>query len=208
VRRVRVAQCSGINTTGTNDMSELTHAVRANAFETVRTFRFGEDVLYWEEDDARGYMAYADVRHVQLNPDITFATDRAQCVLRDVSGRMLTLTSHHFEGLGRFRNRAQTYAPLVRAVLQRVAADAPEAKFEAGSTTKLAMTLALATIFAILGTLMTLAISDLLSVGTGAVAVLCVLAVSGPVCWYVLQRGGTRTFDPSDPPAKLIGAPS
>jgi hypothetical protein len=187
-------------------MSELTHAVRANAFEKVRTYRFGEDVLYWEEDDARGYMAYADVRYVQLNPDITFATDRAQCVLRDVTGRMLTLTSHHFEGLGRFRNRAETYAPLVRAVLHRVATDAPEAKFEAGSTTKLAMALALATIFAILGVLMALSLADALTVETGAAAVVCVLAVLAPACWYVMQRGGTRTFDPTDPPAKLIAA--
>jgi len=187
-------------------MNELRHAVRANAFEKERTFRLGEEVLYWEEPGAGGRMAYADVREVQLNPDLKFATDRARCALRDRAGIVVTLTSHHFEGLGVYRDRTDTYTPLVRMLLRRVANAAPDARFVSGSTTKLAMVLALGSIFVILAALMVMALAGAASLQLGALIVVGALVVLAPVSWYVLSRCGTKPFDPTDPAPELIGS--
>lgn len=186
-------------------MSELRHSARANKFVKECTFQLGETALSWQLDGQQGRMAFADVREVTLNPDLTFASKQAQCVLRDASGREVTLTSHHFEGLGNFKDRSHTYTPLVRALLKRVAAAAPQAKFTSGSTTKLMMALALGFVFAVLFSLLIMAQLGVASFNNGVIIVVFVATVFAPAFWYAYKGGGTQTIDPANPPPKLIG---
>jgi hypothetical protein len=186
-------------------MSELRHAARANKFVKEATFKLGDTALAWQQDGQSGQIAYADVREVTLNPDLSLSSKQAQCVLRDSKGREVTLTSHHFEGLGNFKNRSATYTPFVRALLQRVAAASPGAKFTSGSTSKLMMALALAFIFAVLFSLLIMAQLGAASISNGVIIVVFVATVFAPAFWYAYKGGGTRIIDPADPPPKLIG---
>lgn len=186
-------------------MSELRHVARANKFVKECTFQLDDTALTWQQGGATGRMAFADVRSVTLNPDLTFASKQAQCVLRDAAGREVTLTSHHFESLGNFKDRSETYVPLVRALLKRVAAAAPHATFTSGSTTKLMMALALGFVFAVLFSLLIMAQLGVASFDNGVIVVVFVATVFAPAFWYAYKGGGTRTFDPADPPPKLIG---
>lgn len=187
-------------------MSELRHSARANKFVKDATFQLGERSLSWQQDGQSGQMAYADVREVTLNPDLTFSRTQSSCVLRDVRGREITLTSHHFESLGIFKSRMHTYSPFVRQMLQRVAEAAPDAKFTAGSTTKMIMALALGFIFAVLFGLLIMAQMGVASFANGALIVAFVATAFAPGLWYVTKGGGgARPFDPYDPPPELIG---
>jgi hypothetical protein len=188
------------------EMSELRHSARANKFVKDATFQLGERAVSWQQDGQSGQMAFADVREVTLNPELTLSRKQAQCVLRDSRGREITLTSHHFESLGVFKSRMDTYTPFVRKMLQQVAAAAPDAKFTLGSTTKMIMALALAFIFAVLFGLLIMAQMGVASFANGALIVAFVATAFAPGLWYIMRGGGgARPFDPYNPPADQIG---
>lgn len=75
---------------------------------------------------------YRNVRKVRL----AFAPGRLQTTrfLMDLRGETsrLIITNMHFEGIGQFEDRTETFFPLVRQVVAGVAAANPAARFSAG----------------------------------------------------------------------------
>jgi len=186
-------------------MTELTHTVRPNFFAKERTYRLGDDALTWRDADGGGRLAFSDVREVRLTADPSFGKDRAQCIVQDREGRKVKLVSKHFAGLGTLEDRLRTYAPLVRALLPRVAAAAPQAKFIAGGTAQWLLWLVLGTVCAIAVISLVVALLGGAPVEGGGFAILIPLAILGPGMWRVVRRGRAKEFDGANPPAELLG---
>lgn len=75
---------------------------------------------------------YRNVRKVRLAfAPGRFQTSRFLMDLRGETSRLI-LTNMHFEGIGRFEDRSETFFPLVREVVAGVAAANPAARFSAG----------------------------------------------------------------------------
>jgi hypothetical protein len=147
-----------------NDMaSALSHATRANIFQTEARWHLAPDALVREggEPAAAPWWAhalryflrviwpwrgisidpggparfpYADVAELRLSFDPTrFDTRRHRCDVTLSGGERGTLWSTHFVGVAEFEDRAATYTPFVRALIARVAAANPNCAFRAGT---------------------------------------------------------------------------
>jgi len=189
-------------------MTELSYTVRLNFFAKERTYRLSDDALTWQDADGNGRLAFADVHQVRLSADPSFGKDRSRCTLLDREGHKLKLDSKHFKELGTLEDRSSTYTPFVRALLQRVAAAAPHARFVAGSTAVWAVWVGLTVVYAIVILLLIAAVLGGASLGVEVIVVLIPLMLLGPGMWRAVRRGRATTFDPAYPPPELLGEPA
>jgi len=105
-------------------------------FTRDRSYGLGESALHWQGDGRSGELAYADVRALRLYRVPGLGGDVGLCVLRPKrgAGRKVVLKSAHFRSLGNFENRDESYVPLVRELLKRIAAANPQAQMVGGSS--------------------------------------------------------------------------
>jgi hypothetical protein len=142
--------------------SVLTHASRANIFQTDARWCLGADALvreggapanapWWAhalriflrviwpwtgikiEPGGAARFAYTGITELRLSYDPTrFDARRHRCDVRSASGAG-TLWSTHFAGVADFEDRAASYTPFVRALVAHVAAANPNCAFRAGT---------------------------------------------------------------------------
>jgi hypothetical protein len=79
-------------------------------------------------------MAYADMRDMRLIGYTSLIGEAFQCTLRARGGGNVKIRSAHYRSFGNFEDRTDTYAPFVRELANRIAAQVPGARFIAGST--------------------------------------------------------------------------
>jgi len=146
-----------------NSGPDLSHASRANIFQTEARWHLGADALVrdggepanapWRAHALRVFFRviwpwtgiriekggaarfpYAAMAELRLSYDPTrFDTRRYRCDVRLANGERGTLWSTHFAGVAEFEDRAATYTPFVRALVAQVAAANPKCSFRAGT---------------------------------------------------------------------------
>ena len=117
-------------------MTGETHAVRRNALEKAECiWRIDEDALVIR--DHRGVETrarWSDVTAIRIADAPTqYQLWRHVTLLTYRGGVKRVVQNSHFKGIGNFENRADTYAPFVRAVLQQVQKHAPGARARIGA---------------------------------------------------------------------------
>src|SRR5262245_32221371 len=115
------------------DSEQITYKVRTSAFEGERTWRLGADALEWEGDGKAGAVPYASISELRLSyaPSRVDAA-RYRCDATLKTGGTVSILSTHYAGIANFESRAGTYVPFVRALVVRVAAANPAARFRSG----------------------------------------------------------------------------
>lgn len=177
------------------------HSVRNSMIDSERAFRLGPDAIEWMEQGERNSIRYADISAVNL---ITYAGAGAtigQAKITSGEGGSIKIRSHHYKGLARFENRRQTYAPFVRDLLRRVANASPDAQFTSGNSAIMIMWLVVAAMMAVLAVVVVM-----IAYQTGDLPLMAIfiLLVGAPLAIREVMKGGTKTFDPLDPPEKLL----
>ena len=115
-----------------------TYIARANALEYEAIWRLGPDGLELQGGPTAGpdvvlRFPYRDIVGVRLSyAPSRVDSARYRCDLRMRSGQQLAMLSTHYAGIADFEDRAATYAPFVRALIARVAAANPSARFRSG----------------------------------------------------------------------------
>jgi hypothetical protein len=115
-----------------------TYIARANALEYEAIWRLGPDGLELQGGPTAGpdvvlRFPYRDIIGVRLSyAPSRVDSARYRCDLRMRSGQQLAMLSTHYAGIADFEDRAATYAPFVRALIARVAAANPSARFRSG----------------------------------------------------------------------------
>jgi hypothetical protein len=185
---------------------EITHAVRASMAGRAVIYALGDTALSWRDDRGQGgSLAYADVASVRLIGYVGGSGTMYRCAIKG-GGMIRKIPSHHFAGFGRVEDRTATYAPFVRALTERVAAHAPQARFIAGSTGLWITWLLIG-----VGALVVLALMAVILAGgefiaAGGIPALLVLIVGIPLMVREVRKGGAKFFDPANPPPALLGA--
>jgi hypothetical protein len=116
----------------------ITHRVRTSILEQETVWRLTPDALEREQvlKDGKSLTVrypYQDIREIRLS----FAPTRVdrlryRCDFQLKNGVLVAILSTHYAGFANFEDRAATYTPLVRGLIERVAAANPACKFEAG----------------------------------------------------------------------------
>ncbi|MAY61194.1 MAG: hypothetical protein CML29_03200 [Rhizobiales bacterium] len=177
------------------------HSVRNSMIDSERAYRLGPDAVEWMEKGKKDSLRYADISAVNL---ITYAGTGAtigQAKITSRQGGSFKIRSHHYKGLAQFENRRQTYAPFIRELLGRVARASPDAKFTSGNSAFMIMWLVVAAMMAVLAVVVVM-----ISYQTGDLPLMAIfiLLVGGPLAIREVMKGGTKTFDPLDPPERLL----
>jgi hypothetical protein len=187
-------------------MTMPAHNVRNSLIDKERTFTLGPDALHWRETQgSEGRIPYADVRDMRLIAYTSPIGESFQCALRGKSGGKVKLRSAHYRGLNDFEDRTATYAPFVKALAERVAAAAPDAKFIAGSTGLWIVWLTVGVLFLGVIVLLILSLFEGLPPAGPWIIALVVCLIAAPLMWRRLGEGGAKTFDPAAPPPALLG---
>lgn len=188
-------------------MSPVEHSVRNSLRDKETAYRLTDDALVLDDGGEERSIPYGDIERLNL---IAYSADIAnpenvhgQLTIKGRSAGSLKLRSHHFKGVGSFENRAVTYAPFVRALCRRVAAQNPAARFISGAATMRLLWLAL---LLLSGTVSFLFAVALVAEGwqwelaSGAL----MAAVLAYIAWRKFRGNREVTFDPADPPAGLL----
>ena len=216
--------------------SALTHASRANIFQTEARWRLGADALVreggeranapWYAHAARIFLRvifpwggiriekggparfpYAGITELRLSFDPTrFDTNRHRCDIKRNDGRT-TIWSTHYVSVGEFEDRAATYTSLVRALVARVAAANPDCAFRAGKRP-----LVYWAEHTFLLAMSTLAVFVVAAVGGSAISELVwlkIAIVAGmiPLALIYARKNRPRHFDPTTIPADVLPEP-
>jgi len=179
------------------------YSVRRHAFEKERRWNVDDTGLAWQSEDASGRLDFAAIAAIRLQYGATRADFvRYNCHVTGHSGAY-TIVSTHFDSLGNFSDRRETYAPFVRALIARAAAANPRCRFQAGvSPAQFWLTVVLLFV-----SLVILAIAAL-SLGVPALWYLylkiAVIIVLLPVAFLWIKRNRPRRFDPNAIPADAL----
>ena len=154
---------------------------------------------YYREDGVlRGVVPYDKVHKVRL----AFTPGRFQQTrfLMELSGArsQVTLNNIHFNGIGRFEDRTDSFFPLVRAVVSGVHGTSPDAKFRAGERPAY-YAFQLSFVLFALAFLALVLIALPVVLGNFVVSVLvklAVIAVSLPLMFSWVVNARPRRFDP------------
>jgi len=186
-------------------MPEPVHSVRNSLIDKERSFSLGADALHWRDAAGEGRMPYAEVRDMRLIGYTALIGEALQCTLRDRNGGKVKIRSAHYRSLGNFEDRTATYAPFVAGLAKRIAAQAPDAKFIAGSTALWIVWLVLGVLCAIVVGLLILSLFDGVPPAAPAImaVVICIAAV--PIAVHRIRSDRARRFDPETPPQDLLG---
>jgi hypothetical protein len=174
-------------------MNEPTHEVRASLLDKRRLYRLGDDALHWQDAEREGQLAYADIVQVRLINYPSIGGNNGQCTVSDRSGKKLKIRSHHYESLGSFEDRSETYVPFVRALSLRVASAAPNARLVEGSTVMWVVWLVLLLLVGLTAVLLLLAVLEGITLAGGAIGALVALVIFAPSVWRMVRQGRTRS---------------
>ncbi len=186
-------------------MTKLTHVIRASSLSKERTYRLGTNALHWQDEKLDGQLAYADIDLVRLINYSSFGSEQGCCKLRDRSGKSIKIPSHSYKSPGAFEDRSETYAPLIRELILRVASKSPPARFIAGSTVMWIVWLALLASSIVIAVLLIMALLGGASISGGVIAPILVFTIFGPSMWRHVRQGKMRNFEPVSPPAEYLG---
>lgn len=116
----------------------IAHRARTSVLEQETIWRLAPDALESEQilKDGKSVTTrypYQDIREIRLS----FAPTRVdrvryRCMFQLRKGTLVSIYSTHYAGFADFEDRGATYAPLVRGLIERVAAANPACKFHAG----------------------------------------------------------------------------
>jgi len=186
-------------------MNETSYRVRNGVLGGERRYRLSRDALCWTESgktDRR--LPYADTRSMQLVSYASPAGRALQCKLTSKTGDKVIVRSAHYLDLGEFEDRSESYGPFLRELARRIHAANPDTRFTAGSTLFWILWLAIAAIWAVVIAFFSVALFETSLLGGLAVA-LSLGAICVPLIWHEVRQGGSRSFDPLDPPEALAG---
>lgn len=186
-------------------MTATAHSVRNSLADKERSFTLAPDALHWSDAGGERRITYADVREMQLIANTSPLGEAYQCTVSANTGGKVKLRSVHYVSLNNFEDRRTTYAPLVQALAERIAAAAPEARFVAGSTGLWIVWLIVGLLCLGVFVLLILSLFEgLPAAGAWVIAIaVCVIAV--PWMWRRVRDGAATTFDPKAPPPALLG---
>jgi len=178
-------------------MTEFVHAFRPSIFSTERSYRIGPDALEWKDARQDSRVAYSEVARVNISsmtPPLGQAQSR--CVLHPRSGGKIVLSSASYKRLGVIEDRSESYAPLVRELMVRIATVNPDTVFIAGQPWGLWLfwlILLIASALILLGGAI-LAVMGQFPLAAAAGFMIVVLGI--PVGWRVVRHGRPHPFDP------------
>lgn len=205
---------------------QLKHKVQPTLSSPLQTFTLGDEAVHWHTHTAfenpeldpldaawieemtvsprkkgDGELAFKDIVSVCLKRSPMFGSDQKQCILTDASGQKIKIASRHKLGFSlNGEDRTQTYAPLVRTLLARLAESNPNVRYVAGSTVMWALVLAICVGYF---SMISLILFNGVSVGAGIGGFLLgVLHL--PSMLRCLGRGIQFSFGPSEPPASYL----
>jgi hypothetical protein len=188
----------------------IIHRVRTSLIEKETIWRLTPDVLEREQvlKDGKGLTVrypYRDIREIRLSFAPT-RVDRARyrCDFQIKNGTLAAILSTHYVGLANFEDRGATYAPLVRALIERVAAANPACKFEAGKRPgtywgeHIFLFLMVLLLVFVIGAVGGASLSTLVLVKLG------ILVTYVPVMILYTRKNWPRSFDPDAIPPDLL----
>jgi hypothetical protein len=184
---------------------ELVHRVRGSIFAREAEWRLDGDRLVWAETDGRangdsGLIALDQIESVRLTREPTRGGARMFCRLRTRDGSIALIGSAHHSGVLRAEHRGASYAALVRALISRISAANPRARFLSGATPLVwwGVVLGLACLFGALGALFVMSGREMFT--TRLILGMTLVALGAPnlIRWLTSNRPGV--FDPANPP--------
>jgi hypothetical protein len=115
-------------------MTEFVHAFRPNVFSTERSYRIGPDALEWKDARQDSRIAYSEIAKVNISSMTSpFGQAQSRCVLHPRSGGKIVVSSTSYKRLGVLEDRSESYTPLVRELMVRIATVNPDTVFIAGN---------------------------------------------------------------------------
>jgi len=187
-------------------MKDGAYRVRNGIFGAERRDQLTREALCWAESGRTdGRLAYSDTRSMRL---ISYASPigrSLQCTLKSKSGDKVVIRSAHYVELGDFEDRSMSYGPFVKDLAMRIAKANPNAKFTAGSTLFWIAWIAVAGIWVVVLALFAVSLFEM-SLLAGLAIALSLGAACLPLIWQEVRQGGSRSFDPFNPPGELVGA--
>lgn len=179
------------------------YSVRRHAFEKERRWSLDDTGLAWQAEDASGRLDFAAIAAIRLQYGATRADfARYNCHVTGRSGAY-TIVSTHFDSLGSFSDRRETYAPFVRALVARAAAANPQCRFHAG-VGPAQFWLTVLFLFAALAIVAVAALSLGIPPLWYLYLKIAVIAVLLPVAFVWIKRNRPRRFDPKAIPADVL----
>ncbi|MEM9590578.1 MAG: hypothetical protein AAF967_04465 [Pseudomonadota bacterium] len=189
-------------------MTDGAYRVRNGIFGAERRYRLTRDALCWAESGRLdGRLTYADTRSLRLMSYASPIGRALQCTLKGKAGDKVIIRSAHYVDLDEFEDRSERYGPFVRELTTRIAKANPNAKFTAGSTLFWIAWLAIGAIWAVVLAFFSVALFET-SLLAGLAIALSLGAICLPLIWHEVRQGGSRSFDPLNPPIELVGAQS
>ena len=170
-----------------------------------RVWSLGPDALHWKSEKREGHIPYADIRKMRLIAYANTGGEQYQCAVSTLRQGKIKIRSHHYVSLGNFEDRTATYAPFIRALLDRVAAASPQAAFRAGGLGYQIMWISVFVLDVSVLVLMGLALLGSADVSLNIMAVLAGMVLILPFIWRQIGRNRGHRFDPAAPPGELIG---
>jgi len=185
---------------------QLSYSHRNSLIHENRTYRIGDDALYWQDDDKpEERLLYSDINSVEAQ----FAPSRVQSNrylmrLRTRSKGKIDITNTTYKGIGDFEELNESYVPFVQELHRKIAEVNPAAAFKQGSSWA-------GYIFAILVTIVLV----LVIIGAGmffltagmvwvAAIKLAILIFFFPRLLRYVKRNKPGTYDPFNLPADIL----
>jgi hypothetical protein len=188
----------------------ITHRVRTSILEQETVWRLMPDGLEREQvlKDGKSLTVrypYRDIREIRLS----FAPTRVdriryRCDFQLRNGTLVAILSTHYAGFASFEDRGATYGPLVRGLIERVAAANPACKFEAGKRPgtywgeHIFLFLMVLLLVFVIGAVGGASLSTLVLVKLG------ILVFYVPVLILYTRKNWPRSFDPAAIPSGLM----
>ena len=180
----------------------LAHRARANIFAREAEWRVDDDRLFWRavDGDEHGVLSLDNVASVRLTTEPGRAGPRRLLRVRSRSGALLLISSAHVGAWGRQEDRGDTFAPLARAIVARVAALSPGAAFEVGASPLAwyGVVAGLASFAVALGLMLARFGAEMLTGRLLLGGALVLLGLPNLLRWLVANKPGV--FDPANPP--------
>jgi hypothetical protein len=178
-------------------MTELVHVFRPNILSTERSYRIGPDALEWKDAREDSLIAYREVSKVNISSmTLPFGQAQSRCVLHPRAGGKIVVSSASYKRLGVVEDRSESYVPLVRELMTRIATANPDATFTAGEPWGLWLfwlILLIASAFILLGGLILAVMGEF---PFPAAAAFMIVLAGVPVGWRVVRHGAPHPFDP------------
>ena len=188
----------------------LTHRARTSILEQETVWRLTPDALEREQvlKDGKGLTVrypYQDIREIRLSfAPSRFDRARYRCEFQLKNGTLVSILSTHYAGFASFEDRGASYAPLVRGLIERVAAANPACKFHAGKLPgaywgeQIFLFLMVLLLVFVIGAVGGASLSTLVLVKLG------ILVTYIPLMILYTRKNWPRSFDPTAIPPDLI----